>query len=163
LRQENESIAKKALGWNPQGGRRRGRPKITWRNTVRMEAEHQGPRIVSEQEQEPMVSFHKGPMTLWGVKGHTTTTTTTTTAKLASKFRPEPTEENYKIKQDNFQKKIEACHYRFSQPARSRACVCRFGCLTTLYQMQSLIWRYMNQASHETEWPWYFLLVPAFA
>jgi hypothetical protein len=30
LRQENESIAKKALGWNPQGGRRRGRPKITY-------------------------------------------------------------------------------------------------------------------------------------
>jgi hypothetical protein len=29
LRQENESIGKKALEWNPQGGRRRGRPRIT--------------------------------------------------------------------------------------------------------------------------------------
>jgi hypothetical protein len=42
LRQEIESIAKKALEWNPQGGRRRGRPRITWRSTVRMVAEHQG-------------------------------------------------------------------------------------------------------------------------
>jgi hypothetical protein len=41
LRQENESIAKKVLEWNPQGGRRRGRPRITWRSTVRMGAEHQ--------------------------------------------------------------------------------------------------------------------------
>jgi hypothetical protein len=40
LRQENESIAKKALEWNPQGGRR-GRPRISWRSIVRMEAEHQ--------------------------------------------------------------------------------------------------------------------------
>jgi hypothetical protein len=29
----------------------------------------------SEQEQDP--SFHKGPMPLWGVKGHTTTITST--------------------------------------------------------------------------------------
>jgi hypothetical protein len=42
LRQENESIAKKALEWNPQGGGRRGRPRITWQSTVKMEAEHQG-------------------------------------------------------------------------------------------------------------------------
>jgi hypothetical protein len=42
LRQENKSIAKKALEWNPQGGRRRGRPRITQRSTVRIEAEHQG-------------------------------------------------------------------------------------------------------------------------
>jgi hypothetical protein len=29
----------------------------------------------SEQEQDPMASFRKGPMPLRGVKGHTTTTT----------------------------------------------------------------------------------------
>jgi hypothetical protein len=29
LRQDNESMAKKALKWNPQGGRRKGRPRIT--------------------------------------------------------------------------------------------------------------------------------------
>jgi hypothetical protein len=29
LRQDNESIAKKALKWNPQRGRRKGRPRIT--------------------------------------------------------------------------------------------------------------------------------------
>jgi ribosome assembly protein YihI (activator of Der GTPase) len=28
-----------------------------------------------EQEQDPMASFHKGPMPLRGVKGHTTTAT----------------------------------------------------------------------------------------
>jgi hypothetical protein len=42
LRQENESIAKEALEWNLQGGGRRGTPRIIWRSTVRMEAEHQG-------------------------------------------------------------------------------------------------------------------------
>jgi hypothetical protein len=42
LRQDNESIAKKALHWNRQGGRRKERPRITWQGTVRMEAEHQG-------------------------------------------------------------------------------------------------------------------------
>jgi hypothetical protein len=42
LRQDNESIAKKALDWNRQGGRRKEIPRITWRGTVRMEAEHQG-------------------------------------------------------------------------------------------------------------------------
>jgi hypothetical protein len=41
LRQDNESIDKKALEWNLQAGRR-GRPRITWRSTVRMEAEHKG-------------------------------------------------------------------------------------------------------------------------
>jgi hypothetical protein len=35
-------IAKKALEWNPRGGRRKGRPRIAWRSTVRMEAENQG-------------------------------------------------------------------------------------------------------------------------
>jgi hypothetical protein len=44
LRQDNESIAKKALEWNPQEGRRKGRARITWRSGVRMEAEHQGKR-----------------------------------------------------------------------------------------------------------------------
>jgi hypothetical protein len=43
LRQENESIVKKALECNAQGGARRksGRPRITWRSTVRMEADHE--------------------------------------------------------------------------------------------------------------------------
>jgi hypothetical protein len=27
---------------NTKGGRRRGRPRVTWRSTVRMEAEYQG-------------------------------------------------------------------------------------------------------------------------
>jgi hypothetical protein len=42
LRQHDESITKKALELSPQGARRKGRPRITWRSTVRMEAEHQG-------------------------------------------------------------------------------------------------------------------------
>jgi hypothetical protein len=47
---------------------------------------------ISEQKQDPMASFHKGPMPLRGVKGHTTTTTTTTiytrTQKLSGAFLP---------------------------------------------------------------------------
>jgi hypothetical protein len=41
---------------------------------VRMEAEHQGKSWLEikslEQEQDPMASFHKGPMHFRGVKGH---------------------------------------------------------------------------------------------
>jgi hypothetical protein len=53
-----------------------------------MEAGYQGKESAVnksfEQEQDPTTSFHKGPMPLRGVKGHTTataTTTTTTTTK----------------------------------------------------------------------------------
>jgi hypothetical protein len=46
-----------------------------------MEAEHKREEMdgnkISEQKQDTMASFHKGPMPLRGVKGHTTTTTTT--------------------------------------------------------------------------------------
>ena len=31
LRKENTSITKRALEWNPQGARKRGRPRGTWR------------------------------------------------------------------------------------------------------------------------------------
>ena len=31
LRKETEAVEKTALDWNPQGHRRRGRPKRTWR------------------------------------------------------------------------------------------------------------------------------------
>jgi len=34
LRKETGAIEKTALDWNPQGYRRRGRPKRTWRRTV---------------------------------------------------------------------------------------------------------------------------------
>jgi hypothetical protein len=34
LRKETRAIEKTALDWNPQGYRRRGRPKRTWRRTV---------------------------------------------------------------------------------------------------------------------------------
>jgi len=34
LRKETGAIEKIALGWNPQGYRRRGRPKRTWQRTV---------------------------------------------------------------------------------------------------------------------------------
>jgi hypothetical protein len=34
LRKEREAIGKTALDWNPQGYRRRGRPKRTWRRTM---------------------------------------------------------------------------------------------------------------------------------
>jgi len=34
LRKENGAIEKTALDWNPQGYRRRGRRKTTWRRTI---------------------------------------------------------------------------------------------------------------------------------
>lgn len=34
LRKPQDSISRRALDWNPQGNRRRGRPKTTWRRTV---------------------------------------------------------------------------------------------------------------------------------
>jgi len=34
LRKETGAIEKTALDWNPQGYRRRGRPKRTWRTTI---------------------------------------------------------------------------------------------------------------------------------
>ncbi len=37
----HDSIARAALVWNPQGSRRRGRPRITWRSTVLKEAGQQ--------------------------------------------------------------------------------------------------------------------------
>ena len=36
-RREQENITRTALHWTPEGGRRRGRPKITWRRTVEAE------------------------------------------------------------------------------------------------------------------------------
>jgi hypothetical protein len=41
LRSEN-SIAREALGWNPQGKRKEGRLRHTWRRTILNEAREQG-------------------------------------------------------------------------------------------------------------------------
>jgi hypothetical protein len=66
LRQDNECIANKALEWNPQGGK-----------TQDYMAKHSddGSRSSREElagnKQDPMANFHKGRMTLRGVKGHT--------------------------------------------------------------------------------------------
>ena len=38
LRKGNEAIEREALDWNPQGKRRRGRPKQTWSRSVHNEA-----------------------------------------------------------------------------------------------------------------------------
>ena len=37
LRKSNEDITKQSLQWNPQGQRRRGRPKMTWRRQLNKE------------------------------------------------------------------------------------------------------------------------------
>ena len=42
LRKDNGLSDKTALAWNPQGNRRRGRPKQTWRRTVAEEIEEEG-------------------------------------------------------------------------------------------------------------------------
>jgi hypothetical protein len=42
LRKEAGAIEKTALDWNPQGYRRRGRPKRTWRRTIEDEIRSTG-------------------------------------------------------------------------------------------------------------------------
>ena len=42
LRKGNDDIAKRALEWNPQGSRRRGRPALTWIRSVQLESQHLG-------------------------------------------------------------------------------------------------------------------------
>jgi len=42
LREGNEAIEREALDWNPQGQRRRGRPRHTWRRSVHNEALEKG-------------------------------------------------------------------------------------------------------------------------
>jgi hypothetical protein len=42
LRIGNEAIEREALDWNPQGKRRRGRPRHTWRRSVHNEALEKG-------------------------------------------------------------------------------------------------------------------------
>jgi hypothetical protein len=42
LRKEAGAIEKTALDWNPQGYRRRGRPKIKWRRTIEDERRNTG-------------------------------------------------------------------------------------------------------------------------
>ena len=42
LRKEAGAIEKTALDWNPQGYRRRGRPKRTWRRTIEDEIGNTG-------------------------------------------------------------------------------------------------------------------------
>jgi hypothetical protein len=44
LRKPSGITEKGALDWNPQGKRRRGRPKKTWKRTVEEEARDQGKR-----------------------------------------------------------------------------------------------------------------------
>jgi hypothetical protein len=42
LRKGNEAIEREVLDWNPQGKRRRGRPKQMWRRSVHNEALEKG-------------------------------------------------------------------------------------------------------------------------
>jgi hypothetical protein len=42
LRKEAGAVEKTALQWNPQGYRRRGRPKRTWRRTIEYEIRNTG-------------------------------------------------------------------------------------------------------------------------
>ncbi|XP_055905305.1 uncharacterized protein LOC129940830 [Eupeodes corollae] len=41
LRKPNDDIAKQSFDWNPQGSRRVGRPRTTWKSTVRSQANSQ--------------------------------------------------------------------------------------------------------------------------
>jgi hypothetical protein len=44
LRKGNGAIEREALDWNPQGKRRRGRPRHTWRRSVHNEVLEKGKR-----------------------------------------------------------------------------------------------------------------------
>jgi hypothetical protein len=42
IRKDENAVERIALDWNPQGPRKRGRPKKTWRKSVMEEAEREG-------------------------------------------------------------------------------------------------------------------------
>jgi len=42
LRKENNNIGKTALDWNPQGHRKKGKPRQTWKRSTLKEAEQTG-------------------------------------------------------------------------------------------------------------------------
>jgi hypothetical protein len=42
LRKNERSIERQALDWNPQGARKRGRPKQSWRRTIEEEGRERG-------------------------------------------------------------------------------------------------------------------------
>lgn len=42
LRREGSNTARMVLDWNPQGSRKRGRPKMTWRRTIQQEIQRTG-------------------------------------------------------------------------------------------------------------------------
>ena len=44
LRKPNSNITRQALTWNPQGKRKRGRPKNTWRRDLEADITHTGLR-----------------------------------------------------------------------------------------------------------------------
>jgi hypothetical protein len=76
LRKENENIAKKALEWNRKRKKKRKTQDYMAKHSEdgsRTSREELTGNKSSEQKQEQMVSFHKGPLPLRGVKGHITT------------------------------------------------------------------------------------------
>ena len=50
LRKESSSITRQALTWNPQGKRKRGRPRNTWRRDTEAQLKQQGYRWTSAAE-----------------------------------------------------------------------------------------------------------------
>jgi hypothetical protein len=54
LRKPDENIAKQCFEWNPEGRRKAGRPRNTWKRTVIKEAAVQNIRIVSFSELKPI-------------------------------------------------------------------------------------------------------------
>jgi hypothetical protein len=76
LRKENENIAKKALEWKRKRKKKRKTQDYMAKhseNGSRTSREELTENKSSEQEQDPMTSFHKGPLPLRGLKGHITT------------------------------------------------------------------------------------------
>lgn len=42
LRKDHSAIERQVFDWNPQGSRKRGRPRISWRRTVEEEVRTEG-------------------------------------------------------------------------------------------------------------------------
>jgi hypothetical protein len=52
LRKGHDTIEREVLDWHPQGQRKRGRPKQTWRRSVHNEGEEIGPQRGTRRRKE---------------------------------------------------------------------------------------------------------------
>ena len=71
LRKNTNNVTKQALEWNPQGHRKKGRPKNTWRRDLTSDKrlEKHGVGKINSQRQEEVESNSGRPMSPMGRNG----------------------------------------------------------------------------------------------